>query len=106
MTMLLDRPIWRALTTRHEALACGDGRARRYQPGILPFAASVGDDPQALADLAELARPGETLLFLQADPVAVPDGFEVLTTAPGRPDDRGCFFFPVAGRCHRSVGDG
>lgn len=95
MTMLLDRPIWGALTTRHEALACGDGRARRYQPGILPFAASVGDDPQALADLAELARPGETLLFLQADPVAVSDGFEVLTTAPGVQMIADAFSFPL-----------
>lgn len=82
MTMLLDRPIWGALTTRHAALAEGAGRARRYQPGILPFAASVGDDPQAITDLAGLARPGETLLFLQADPVVAPAGFEVLTTAP------------------------
>jgi len=82
MTMLLDRPIWSALTTRHAALAAGDGRARRYQPGILPFAASADDDPQAIADLAELASPGETLLFLQADPVIAPAGFAVLTAAP------------------------
>lgn len=82
MTMLLDRPIWSALTTRHVALAEGAGRARRYQPGILPFAAAVGEYPQAITDLAGLARPGETLLFLQADPVVAPAGFEVLTTAP------------------------
>jgi predicted GNAT family acetyltransferase len=82
MTMLLDRPIWSALTTRHAALAAGDGRARRYQLGILPFAASADDDPQAIADLAELASPGETLLFLQADPVVAPAGFAVVTTAP------------------------
>ncbi|MGQ3210885.1 MAG: GNAT family N-acetyltransferase [Shinella sp.] len=82
MTVLLDRPIWSALATRHAALADGAGCARRYQPGILPFAAAENDDPQALADLAELARPGETLLFLQADSVVAPAGFEVLTTAP------------------------
>ena len=78
----LDRPIWSALATRHSALGAGAGLARRYRPDILPFAATQNDDPQALSDLADLAVPGETLLFLMADPIVPPRGFEVLTAAP------------------------
>ena len=83
MSALLDRPIWSALETRHRDFSEGDGPARRYQPGFLPFAAARSDTPQAIAELAALTRPGETLMFLQADPVVVPDGFEVLTQADG-----------------------
>lgn len=81
MKALLDRPVWTALATRHKSLGEGTGLARRYRPDILPFAAVEADDPQALAALAALARPGETMLFIQADPIVSPSGFEVLTTA-------------------------
>ncbi|MGJ7038924.1 putative GNAT family acetyltransferase [Shinella sp. BE166] len=82
MKALLDRPIWSALATRHRELGEGAGLARRYRPGILPLAATESDDPQALADLAALTQPGETLIFLMADPIVPPVGFEVLTAAP------------------------
>jgi predicted GNAT family acetyltransferase len=82
MTALLDRPIWSALATRHADLAEGAGLARRYRAGILPLAAIETDNPQALADLAALAQPGETLIFLMADPIVPPPGFEVLKAAP------------------------
>ena len=78
MITLLDRPIWSALTTTHMALAEGDGLARRYQPGFLPMAGLAVDTPQAATDYAALVRPGETLYFLQADPVLAPAGFETL----------------------------
>jgi predicted GNAT family acetyltransferase len=82
MKASLDRPIWSALATRHADLGEGAGLARRYRAGILPLAAIETDDPQALADLASLVRPGETLIFLMADPIVSPPGFEVLTAAP------------------------
>lgn len=81
MKHLLDRPIWTALTTRQADLGEGTGLARRYRPDILPFAATETGDPPAIAALADLAGPGETLLFLMADPAAPLPGFELLTTA-------------------------
>ncbi len=82
MKTQLDRPMWSALTTRHAHLGEGAGLARRYRPGLLPFAATETDDRQAIADLADLAQPGETLVFLMADPIVPPSGFEVLLAAP------------------------
>jgi hypothetical protein len=35
----LDRPMWRALTTRHVCLAEGNKLARRYRAGFLPIGA-------------------------------------------------------------------
>lgn len=78
MNTLLDRPIWSALTTTHTALGEGEGLARRYRPGLLPLAGMAVETPQAAADFAVLARPGETLYFLQADPALAPAGFETL----------------------------
>lgn len=78
MITLLDRPIWSALSTAHAGLAEGDGLARRYGPGLLSLAGTAVDTPQAADDFAALVRPGETLYFLQADPVLPPAGFETL----------------------------
>lgn len=83
MNHALDRPIWSALNSRHAALAEGDGMAKRYRPSIHPFACSRDDSPESLAALARLTAPGETLIFLQADPFVAPAAFTVAMTAFG-----------------------
>jgi len=82
VTHVLDRPIWQALMTRHAALAEGDGRARRYDPAIAPFAATADDSDESRAALRGLARPGDSQLVLMADPAAPPPGFELVMAAP------------------------
>jgi predicted GNAT family acetyltransferase len=77
----LDRPIWSALNSRHAPLAEGGSLARRYQSPMTPFAAARDDSPESLQALAELAREGEGLLFLQANPIIVPGGMVATTTA-------------------------
>lgn len=74
---VLDNPIWAALATRHAHLAEGDRRARRYPAGISPFAAIPETSPETLAALAALAKPGETLMLIQADAIAVPPGLDL-----------------------------
>jgi ribosomal protein S18 acetylase RimI-like enzyme len=83
MSHILDRPVWNALNTRHAALAQGGDLAKRYQPSIHPFAASRGETPESLRALAEIASPGETLIFLQADEFVLPRGFTATATALG-----------------------
>jgi ribosomal protein S18 acetylase RimI-like enzyme len=83
MSHILDRPVWSALTTRHAALAEGGDLARRYDPSIVPFAAARDDSGESLAALAALAGPGESLLLLQADAIALPRGFVTVTAAAG-----------------------
>ena len=53
------------------------------QPSIHPFAASRGETPESLRALAEIASPGETLIFLQADEFVLPRGFTATATALG-----------------------
>ncbi len=79
----LRRPVWSALTTRHAKLAEGGELARRYLADTVPFAATRDDSPECLAALAELPAPGETLLFLQADPVVLPTGLTETLRADG-----------------------
>lgn len=81
MSHVLDRPAWNALTTRHAALAEGGDLARRYPPSIIPFAAARDDSAEALEALGALAAPGETMLIVEADAVALPPGFAAVNSA-------------------------
>jgi predicted GNAT family acetyltransferase len=83
MSHILDRPVWNALNTRHAALAQGGDLAKRYAPSIHPFASSRDESPESLRALAEIASPGETLIFLQADEFVLPPGFTETATAFG-----------------------
>jgi len=78
----LDRPIWSALTTRHEAFAEGDGLARRYRPSIVPFAATAADDADSLGALARLLPPRETAVLVQTDEIILPPEVSAISTAP------------------------
>jgi predicted GNAT family acetyltransferase len=83
MSHVLDRPVWCALNSRHAALAEGGGLAMRYQPSIHPFACCRDNSPASLVALAELASPGDTQIFLQADKIVVPRGFATVALADG-----------------------
>ena len=79
----LDRPVWASLTTYHAALSEGNELARRFVPDVNMFAAAVDDSPAALAALARLVRPGETVFLAQAADIVPPPGFEVVKAAKG-----------------------
>lgn len=81
--MILDRPVWNTLSTRHAAFAVGGDRARRFGPDIGPLAGARDDEPESLAALADLVPTGGTLLLLQAPQIALPDRLVATTTAPG-----------------------
>ena len=83
MKHILDRPAWSALTTRHAALAEGGDRARRYDPTIVPFAASRDGSEKSLKALGQLAGPEESLVFVQADEIVLPRGLVATLTATG-----------------------
>ena len=83
MRHVLDRPIWSALETRHQAFAQGGALARRYPSSIVPFAATAADDTESLQALAELASAGESIVLLQADAIALPRELAPISTASG-----------------------
>ena len=66
MDNLLDNPSWSALTTVHSAFAQGTPEAKRYRPGILPFAAFSGEG--RAADLDPFIGAGETFYIIGAPP--------------------------------------
>ncbi|MDG4884346.1 GNAT family N-acetyltransferase [Mesorhizobium sp. WSM4884] len=81
MKHVLDRPIWSALATRHQAFAEGDGLARRYRPSIVPFAATATDDEESLRALARLLPPLQSSIVVQTDPIALPAEVSAVSTA-------------------------
>lgn len=79
MTHILDRPAWNALSTAHAGIAEGDRRALRYPPTIIPFAAAADNSAPNIDALGKLARPDETMVLVEAGPIAVPAGLSVVS---------------------------
>ncbi|MBX5166501.1 MULTISPECIES: GNAT family N-acetyltransferase [unclassified Rhizobium] len=82
MTHILDRPIWTALKTAHAGLAEGNENARRYPPSIVSFAASADDRPESLDALENLPSQEESMILVEAGPIAIPAGLAIATEAP------------------------
>lgn len=83
MSHVLDRPVWSALTSRHAALAIGNGCARRYPGTIVPFAASCDDDPASLAALSVCVGAQHQIFLLQATDIKLPPDLVVIERAVG-----------------------
>jgi predicted GNAT family acetyltransferase len=83
MTHPLDRPVWMSLTTHHASLSEGNALARRFVRDVNLFASARDDSPEALAALADLVGPEESVFLLQAPKITVPTGLEVVKTAEG-----------------------
>ena len=80
----LNRVVWSALTSRQEPLSRGNSLARRFDPGISPFAATRDNSPDALSALGRLIGPdGDQAYLLQAEEVALPEELEASVTALG-----------------------
>jgi len=69
---ILDQPVWSALTSHHAAFAHGGALAKRYDPSIIPFAATRDDSDAALEALAALPGPDETMVIAQARRIVLP----------------------------------
>jgi predicted GNAT family acetyltransferase len=69
---LLDRPVWLSLTTHHAHLSEGNALARRFMPDVNLFASACDDSPAALAALAGLMNPDESLFILQVPHIVIP----------------------------------
>lgn len=77
----LDRPVWASLTTQHAHLGAGNGRALRYDPGIIPFVAAGVDDPESAEAVAELVPVDSQVYVVQASAFPVPDALETVAQA-------------------------
>ncbi len=76
--VLLENPIWNALSTEHAPLALGDQRARRYPPEIGPLSGIPNQSPESYEALRTLAGPGGVLVLFSIDPPQVPPGWTLI----------------------------
>jgi ribosomal protein S18 acetylase RimI-like enzyme len=79
--VLLDNPIWNALSTEHAPLALGDQRARRYPPEIGPLSGIPDQSAESYDALRQLAGIGVVVLF-SVDPLRVPSGWKIVRDGP------------------------
>lgn len=79
----LDRPVWASLTTHHVELSEGNALARRFARDVNVFAAACDDSPAALAALAALVKPDDTVFLLQVPEIVIPPGFVEVRRAKG-----------------------
>jgi len=79
--VLLDNPIWNALSTEHAPLALGCPRARRYPHEIGPLSGIPDQSRESYDALRPLAGSGVVVLF-SVDPFRVPSGWKVIREGP------------------------
>jgi ribosomal protein S18 acetylase RimI-like enzyme len=72
-TLLLDNPIWHALSTEQSALALGNGLAKRFPSDVAPFGGLIDQSAAAYDALEEILPGAVTGLALDAEPVLPPD---------------------------------
>ena len=79
----LDRPVWASLTTHHAPLSEGNDLARRFVSDVNLFASSREESPAAVAALANLVKPQESIFILQVAEIVIPPGFVAVKAAKG-----------------------
>src|SRR5258707_15839898 len=79
----LDRPVWASLTTHHAALSEGNELARRFARDVNLFASACDDTAEAIAALASLVKPEETIFILQVPEIVIPSGLVEIKAAKG-----------------------
>jgi predicted GNAT family acetyltransferase len=79
----LDRPVWESLSTHHASLSEGNALARRFVRDVNLFASPRDAAPAALAALACLLKPEETVFLLQVPKIVIPAELVELKTAQG-----------------------
>jgi predicted GNAT family acetyltransferase len=79
----LDRPVWASLITYHVPLSEGNELARRFARDVNLFASARDDTPEAVAELASLVKPDETIFILQVPQIVIPSGLVEIKAAKG-----------------------
>lgn len=77
----LDNPAWWALNGAQQPYATGNSFVKRYQRGILPFAAFDHHHPAAIDQLDEWIQPGE-IFFLIGYLPQIPIHWTILSELP------------------------
>ena len=97
--LLLDNPIWHALSTEQSALAQGNRLAKRFPIDVAPFGGLIDQSAAAYDALEEILPGAVTALALDAEPV-LPRNWEMLQSgemyqmiyeAPAYADDKPIF---------------
>jgi ribosomal protein S18 acetylase RimI-like enzyme len=79
--VLLDNPIWNALSTEHAPLALGGNHARRYPPEIGPLSGIPDQSPESYRALRELAGSGVLVQF-SVEPIRIPSEWKTIREGP------------------------
>jgi ribosomal protein S18 acetylase RimI-like enzyme len=95
-TRLLDNPIWHALSTAQQALAQGNGIAKRFPSDVAPFGGLIDQSAAAYDALEEILPGAVTALALDAEPVLPRDWemvqrgemYQMICEAPAYADDK------------------
>jgi predicted GNAT family acetyltransferase len=98
-TLLLDNPIWHALSTEQRALAHGSSLAKRFPTDISPFGGLIDQSPAAYQALEQILPGAVTALALDAEPILpcnwemVHSGemYQMICEAPAHLDERPIF---------------
>lgn len=95
----LDNPAWWALNGAQQQFAAGSTFVKRYQRGILPFAAFDHHHPAAIDQLDEWIQPGEVFFLIGFLP-QIPIHWTILSELPCAQMINQSSVTPPAGNAH------
>src|ERR1700744_6409951 len=89
--LLLDNPVWHALSTQQSGLAQGNALAKRFPIDVAPFGGLIDQSPAAYEALEQIFPGAVTALALDAEPVLPADWemvhsgtmYQIIDESPG-----------------------
>jgi ribosomal protein S18 acetylase RimI-like enzyme len=82
MEDIFSNPFWHALKTEHAGIAIGSGLALRYPADVIPFGGLAEATPEAMAALANLLQPEETI-YVTGDQLPESKSLTQVSDLPG-----------------------
>ena len=80
--MMLNNPIWHALSHQHEHFSEGGDQARRYFPEISPLAGTVDTSERSYLQLAGMLRTEQVAALFLEEPVSSLPGCDIVHGLP------------------------
>jgi predicted GNAT family acetyltransferase len=98
-TLLLDNPVWYALSTAQRGLALGNSLAKRFPTDVSPFGGLIDQSAAAYRALEEILPGAVTALALDNEPIMPPNWervhsgemYQMICETPAQQDGRRTF---------------
>ncbi|MGC4103811.1 GNAT family N-acetyltransferase [Ferruginibacter sp.] len=83
MDHILHNPVFNALSTGDAALSNGTASVKYFDESVSPFAGFEAGNTHGFKELHQLLPTGRKILYAKPEPIAIPEGWQLLAHIPG-----------------------